>query len=101
MRWIAVLTLAAGIATPLPALADAESLWKTQCVSCHGEDGRSDTPAGKATKAPNLTQPGIAGRNGAALEKAILGATAHKALAGKLSKEEVGLLAAFVQGLGH
>ena len=59
MRWYpvvfassAALALTAALAAPLsrPALAHDEAtakLFKAKCVSCHGEDGRGQTTAGR------------------------------------------------------
>ena len=34
---------------------EASALWDEHCASCHGDDGRSDTPIGRVMKAPPLT----------------------------------------------
>ena len=44
---------AAGGATDVPAL------WKKNCASCHGEDGKGETKAGKTKKVKNLTDPAV------------------------------------------
>ena len=31
-----------------PATADGSSIYAEQCASCHGPDGRADTPVGRA-----------------------------------------------------
>lgn len=52
----------ASLAVALPLLlcaghalaADGAALYKAKCSGCHGVDGKADTPAGKAMKAPAL-----------------------------------------------
>lgn len=50
-------TLAAVLAAllALPALAeDGAALYKAKCASCHGAEGKGDTPVGKALKVKPL-----------------------------------------------
>ena len=44
---------ATGGATDVPAL------WKKNCASCHGEDGKGQTKAGKQKKVEDLTNPEV------------------------------------------
>jgi cytochrome c553 len=44
---------AAGSAMDVPAL------WKKNCASCHGEDGKGETKAGKSKKVQDLTNPEV------------------------------------------
>lgn len=44
---------ATGSATDVPAL------WKKNCASCHGEDGKGQTKAGKQKKVEDLTNPEV------------------------------------------
>ncbi|MCG8433632.1 MAG: c-type cytochrome [Gammaproteobacteria bacterium] len=99
MRFAPVLAAAALFAAPTLALAEAATLYKTECAKCHGDDGRSDTPAGKAMKAPDLTRAAFKDMDDGALAKAILENPKHTALAGKISAEDAAALAAFVKSL--
>lgn len=47
---------------PSRALPDEASakLYKQKCVSCHGADGKGETPAGKAMKVRSLGDPAVA-----------------------------------------
>jgi len=46
---------------PSRALPDdaSASLYKQKCVSCHGADGKGETPAGKAMKARSFADPAV------------------------------------------
>ena len=59
------------LATPALA-ADGAQVFKTHCAKCHGETGKSDTPAGKALKVPALAADAeVGGASVADLVKAI------------------------------
>lgn len=50
-----ILGLAASFAFASTGLAaDGKALYDKYCKNCHGEDGSSDTKAGKMTESPNL-----------------------------------------------
>ena len=38
---------------------DVPALWKKNCASCHGDDGKGQTKAGKSKKVQDLTNPEI------------------------------------------
>jgi mono/diheme cytochrome c family protein len=38
------------------AKIDAEELWREECASCHGRDGKGETRAGKRAGAPDMTK---------------------------------------------
>ena len=38
---------------------DVPALWKKNCASCHGEDGKAQTKAGKSKKVQDLTNPEV------------------------------------------
>ena len=44
-----------------PARSDDKSaaLYKQKCASCHGADGKGDTPAGKATQVRSFADPEV------------------------------------------
>ena len=73
---------ACGVALSLFALAPfaraevdkkTERLWKSKCASCHGVDGKAQTPQGKQMGVADYTTPEWQkGRDDAQLKKAIL-----------------------------
>jgi cytochrome c553 len=57
---VASLTLGATVARSEDAPAgDVAALWKKNCASCHGEDGKGQTKAGKQKKVSDLTNPEV------------------------------------------
>ncbi len=38
---------------------DVQELWSKNCASCHGKDGRGQTPAGKKAGVVNLTDSAV------------------------------------------
>jgi mono/diheme cytochrome c family protein len=38
---------------------DVSALWKKNCASCHGDDGKGQTKAGKSKKVQDLTNPEV------------------------------------------
>jgi cytochrome c6 len=81
---------------PISRLA-AEELWKAECASCHGPDGRSDTRAGKRVRAPDMTTPEFhaalpEGRAFKSLKEGIVdekGSRRKKAFGEELSDEQI------------
>jgi cytochrome c6 len=55
-------TLVGLLLLPSRALSDEASakLYKTKCASCHGADGKAETPAGKAMKVRSFADPAVA-----------------------------------------
>jgi cytochrome c6 len=94
-----------GLAAFLSQAADVKETYDKQCASCHGKDGKGQTPAGKKVKAKDFTDPA----NQAAMKddemiKAIKegikkdGKTLMKPYGDKLSDQEIKDLVAFVRG---
>jgi len=79
-----------------PASADGAALYKADCSSCHGMDGKADTPVGKAMKAKVLAG------NPHTLEQvttAIRTDPKHKSVTGKVSDDDLKEITEFLKTL--
>jgi cytochrome c553 len=47
------------LATPSLFAANAAALWKSECASCHGDDGRGDTKMGRKLYISDLTDAAL------------------------------------------
>jgi mono/diheme cytochrome c family protein len=97
---VASLALAAGAAAAEP---DVAALFKAKCASCHGPDGKGETPVGKALKVQSLLDPRWAADDApAAIAKAVReGVPGMPAMASKLSAAEIEAVAKATQDLAR
>jgi mono/diheme cytochrome c family protein len=91
------LVLIVGMACSSAAIADGGSVYSAQCAQCHGADGKSDTPVGKAMKASDLS---AATWSAEKLSSAIRENPKHKAVSSKVSDDDLAALAKFLPTLG-
>jgi mono/diheme cytochrome c family protein len=70
--------------------ADGAALYKEKCAGCHGADGKAETPAAKAMKVPPLAGTT---RTPEDVAKFVRGSEKHKAVASKLSDEDLAAIA--------
>lgn len=105
ITWACRLTLAAAFAAAvlLSVVAkadDAAATYKSKCAGCHGTDGKGETPAGKAMKAGSFAAPEVAKMSDDDLATAITkGKNKMPSFDGKLKKEEIGQLVAYIREL--
>lgn len=101
----AVLVIATGIlgsaiAPALAADSAGADLYKTKCASCHGPDGRGDTPAGKALKVRDLHSAEVTAMSEKELTSVIAQGKNKMPPFGKsLKKEQIRQLVGYVRGL--
>lgn len=89
-----------GFASRTMAADDGETLFKSNCVICHGADG-SGTPTGKALKAPDLRTDAVQKLTEAQIETQISdGKNNMPPFKNTLNKDQIKALAAYVHTLG-
>ena len=83
------------------AQSPGEALFKTKCAACHGPDGKGEVPMGKKLGARNLSSAEVQGQSDAQLTEVVTkGKNKMPAYDGKLTKEQIGELVAYVRELG-
>jgi mono/diheme cytochrome c family protein len=77
-----------------------ESVFKTKCAACHGPDGKGEVPMGKKLGARNLASAEVQGQSDAQLTEVLTkGKNKMPAYDGKLTKEQIGQLVAYIREL--
>ena len=88
-------------AGPSWAEGAGETLFKAKCAACHGPDGKGETAMGKALKVRDLGSTAVQGQSDAQLTEIVTkGKNKMPPFDGKLSKEQIGQLVAYVRELG-
>ena len=94
---VGLITLCAGLSQ---AQGAGETLFKTKCASCHGPDGKGEVPMGKKLGARNLSSTEVQSESDAQLTDVVTkGKNKMPAYGGKLSKEQIGELVAYIREL--
>jgi mono/diheme cytochrome c family protein len=97
---VAAAGAAALVALPFTSFAaDGEAIFKTNCVKCHGADGKADTATGKALKAANLTDPKVQGASDADLMGQIKANKKHGTFISKLTDEDLTAVIGYIKTL--
>ena len=79
----------------------AAALFTSKCAMCHGADGQGHTPMGTKFNIKNLASPEVQKQSEAELAQTITkGKNKMPPYDGKLTKDEIAQLAAYVKGLG-
>lgn len=103
MKTRLVLLLSLSLATTASAQSATE-LWATKCKSCHGSDGRAQTPMGKKESIVDMTQPAWQkAQDDSDIREAIAeGSSRNKKMKpykDKLTPEQINSLVGFIRGL--
>ena len=98
---VLVFCLVVGGASLVAAQNTGESVFKAKCAMCHGADGSGGTPVGKSLKIRDLRLPEVQKQTNAELTQIIAkGKGKMPPFEGKLSKEQIEQLVAYVRELG-
>lgn len=94
-----------GLIILYPRLSQAQSagetLFKTKCAACHGPDGKGEVPIGKKLGARDLSSTEVQGQSDAQLTEVVTkGKNKMPAYDGKLTKEQITQLVAYIRELG-
>src|SRR6516162_6600887 len=80
--------------------SEVETLFKSKCAPCHGPDGKAQTPMGKTLKIRDLGSSEVQSQSDAQLTEIVTkGKNKMPAFDGKLSKEQITGLVAYVREL--
>lgn len=91
---LSVLCAAAFVAAAQPATAaDGAAVYKGSCASCHGDDGKGNTPVGKAMKVKSISGTTLAAE---AVAKYVTESDKHKQVAAKLSPAQLEAVGKYV-----
>jgi len=106
MNWMAAVTLVAAMAgyvvwsVPARAGDSGEATYKAKCASCHGADGKGETPAGKAMKAGDFASEAVQKASDSDLSDAIVKGKGKMPAFKTLTADQVKDLVAHIRALG-
>ncbi len=84
-------------------VSTGQSIFKSQCVACHGSDASGNTPIGKKNNIPDYRSAAVQGQSDAELAKVIangkgpISASAHKSK--HLSSDQINAVVAYIRSL--
>lgn len=97
---LAILGLVALPGIPALAAPNGEALYKQHCATCHGVDGKADTPVGRALHAAHLVSPKYATfETDKGVIHAIRTLPKHKAVSKDVTDEQLKAIAAHIREL--
>lgn len=83
------------------AQSAGEILFKSKCAMCHGPDGKGEVPMGKKLSARNLGSTEVQAESDAQLTEVVTkGKNKMPAYDGKLSKDQIAQLVAYIREFG-
>lgn len=83
------------------AQSAGETLFKSKCAACHGPDGKGEVPMGKKLGAHDLNSAEVQKQSDAQLTEVVTkGKNKMPAYEGKLSKEQIAELVAYMREIG-
>jgi mono/diheme cytochrome c family protein len=89
------------LATPGRSQGDGAALFKLKCSACHGPDGKAETAMGKTLKIRDLGSAAVQSQSDAQLTEMVAkGKNKMPPFDGKLSKEQIAGLVAYIRELG-
>ena len=97
---LVVLALTFALSTSTLAADAAADVFKSKCASCHGADGKGDTPAGTKMKVKDLASDDVQKQSDADLAAIIeKGKKPMPGYEGKLTKEQIDGLVKYMRSL--
>lgn len=104
MRYMNRLLSAAAIVCLIPAAVHAQNngatLFQSNCLMCHGADGKGSTPMGQAMKVANLHDPAVVKMSNAALANVISkGKKSMPAFGTRLTPPQIESLVSYIRTL--
>lgn len=95
---IGLITFCSGLS---PAQSAGETLFKTKCAACHGPDGKGEVAMAKKLAVRNLGSADVQGQSDGQITDIIAkGKNKMPAFDGKLTKEQIGQVVAYIRELG-
>lgn len=86
---------------PANAQDAGDAIFKSKCAMCHGPDGSGKTKMGETLKIPDLHSADVQKLSDAELAQVISkGKNKMPSYEGKLSKDEIGKVVAFIREVG-
>jgi len=99
MKCKAIVLILAIMLTPLAFAADGAAIYKAKCASCHGADGKGQTPMGMKMNLRDLGSPDVQKQTDKELyDWTAAGKGKMPAYKAKLTDEEIKALVAHMRG---